>query len=219
MMRAAVGHGTATAPIRAVVDALDRRFRVIGATLLAASLSTYRLGAKSFWHDEGESLFFSSSSPSDFIWLVTTREGNQSLYYLLLRPWLLVANDESGIRLLSALFAIGSVPLIYALVGRIIDRPTGVVASLLLALNGFFIHCAQEARGYSLVLLLTLIAANIFVRVRWDSWRRAGAYGVVAGTALYAHVFAGFVLVAHALFACWRARGRSRAIVGVAVAI
>ena len=79
-------------------------------------------------------------------------------------------------------------------------RATGMraaaLATLLLALHPMLVTQAREMRGYSLYLLLTVIAVERLLAAietdRWSHWLQFGAAGVLA---LYTHYYAGFLLL------------------------
>jgi hypothetical protein len=72
-----------------------------------------------------------------------------ALYYGLLRLWVRLGTDESTVRLLSVLPDLATVPVLYVLENRFGTR-VGLSSALLLAINGYNIQYAQEARSYSL---------------------------------------------------------------------
>jgi mannosyltransferase len=119
-------------------------------------------------------------------------------------------------------FALGTLPFAYALASRLLSPRTGAVAALLLALNGAFYSFAREARSYSLVTFLVVAASFFFIRAL-DRGRSADwlAYVLSAVLAVYAHLFAMSVLIAHLLsLAFWRGRPidrRRTTIAGVAI--
>jgi mannosyltransferase len=169
-------------------------------TALAAVTVFISIGEKSFWLDEGYSYAFAQSSWSQLWDIVSSSQANMGIYYGVLHGWLTSGDGESYVRSLSALFTIGTVPVVFLLGRRLVGPSAGVVAGLLLALNAFSVHYGQEARGYSLVMLLCALASLLFLRamdspaaLRWT------AYAVVMALAVYAHFFAGFVLIAHGL--------------------
>jgi mannosyltransferase len=122
-------------------------------------------------------------------------------YYALLRGWVaLLGESEVALRSLSVVFAVAAVPLTFHVSERLVGRRTAVLATVLLAVNAFFIQYAQEARGYSMVVALVLAATALFVRaVTRPSWPVWGAYVGVTAIAVYTHFFAALVIVAHAL--------------------
>ena len=127
---------------------------------------------------------------------------NMAVYHVLLNGWIsALGSSEATIRMLSVLFAVMTVPALYAVGARLFSRRVGVVAAVLLALNTALYSYAREARSYSLTLLLVLVASYFLVRAAAQPQRRIfwAAYGVTAVLSVYAHFFAALVLVAHAV--------------------
>jgi mannosyltransferase len=121
-----------------------------------------------------------------------------SAYYVLLHFWVrLFGEGEVAIRSLSVVFAVLAVPATFLVGQRLFGRFAGLTAALLLAVNSFFIQFAQEARSYSLVLLLVTLSSYFFV-VELEQPSLASRVGYVATSALafYAHYFAAYVLLA-----------------------
>ena len=74
------------------------------------------------------------------------------------------------------------------------------MAALLLALNAFLVQYAQEARGYALATFLVALACFFYVRgAEGGRARDWVAYAAAMSLAFYAHLFAAFVLLAHAV--------------------
>src|SRR5690348_10859447 len=91
----------------------------------ATALGFYHIGAKTFWFDEGVSAVIARLDCYNFVRILWRREGNMSLYYLLLRGWILLGHSESFLRSLSLIFAVGTVPAIYALGKRLFSTRIG----------------------------------------------------------------------------------------------
>jgi 4-amino-4-deoxy-L-arabinose transferase-like glycosyltransferase len=175
------------------------RILLAAVTLLASLLSFLHIGSDSLWFDEANSIYFAKLPWSGFVRVVTTYEANQGLYYLLLRCWLLLGDSEPVARALSALFAIGTVPILYLASEKLSGPRNGLVAALLLSLNAFFLHYAQEARGYSLLLFCSVLATYLFIRLAEtpSDNRVRCAYILVGALSVYVHFFAALVLLAH----------------------
>lgn len=169
-------------------------------TLVGAALRLHQLSIKSFWIDEGASVSFATMPWRPFLKTLWNYQGNMTLYYFLLRAWIHLGDSEFVVRSLSVLFAVLTIPAIYFLGQRLFDRSTGLIAAALLAVHSFHIHWSQEARGYSLLILLLVLAAYFLVcaleskssRILWI------AFAVTAALSFYAHIFAVFVLAAFA---------------------
>ena len=163
-------------------------------TALAALFGLIALGRRSFWLDESVSVTLARLDPGDLLHVLRTREGNMSLYHLLLAGWMQLGDSEFIARSLSVLAVAAAVPMIYLLARRLVGERAALVAGLLMAVNPMAVHYAQEARGYALCLLLVSVSVYLFVRALEGSGRGAWiAYAVVAALAGYAHFFALFV--------------------------
>jgi 4-amino-4-deoxy-L-arabinose transferase-like glycosyltransferase len=106
------------------------------------------LGKNDLWNDEAASFIFSWVSP------VTQ---NPPFYNILLKGWIsFFGSSEFSLRLPSVIFSSGSLIVLYLFTLRLFDRPTALVALLLCCLSPFQLWYAQEARSYTLILLLGL---------------------------------------------------------------
>jgi uncharacterized membrane protein len=166
-------------------------------TSVTAILSFLFLQSKSFWYDEVISVAIARSDWSSFWYVVSHYEVNMSLYYFLLHLWANLGQSEFFLRSLSVIFSILTIPAIYLLGSRLFDKRVALLSALLMSFNAFFIRYAQEARSYSLLLLLATLSSYLFVSaVRKSSKKVWAAYIIVNALAMYAHVFIIFVILA-----------------------
>lgn len=173
---------------------------LLGVALLGAGiLVRLQLGSKSLWLDEAFSVAMARLPWADFWPALPLMEGNMALYYALLHVWTSVLGFSDGaVRSVSAVAAVASLPFVFLIGRRLFGPVVGGIAALLLGTNAFFIQYAQEARGYALALLLVSAATWLLQRALDEPSRvRWLAYALVAAASFYAHVFTGFVLVAH----------------------
>lgn len=170
-----------------------------GVVVLGVALTLYRIGVKSFWVDEGSSVWVASLDWPRFFQVVTESEANAGLYYFLLHLWMGLGSSEGFLRALSLLFAVGTIPMLYALMMRLFARPmVALAACVVFVVNAYFVHYAQEARGYALAMLLVSTGSYFFVRIVQGGGRGAAlGYALAMSAALYAHFFAFFVILAH----------------------
>ncbi|HWR13187.1 MAG TPA: glycosyltransferase family 39 protein [Terriglobales bacterium] len=169
--------------------------------LLALVWRFLYIGHESLWIDEAASVGIVRLPWIDFFKVLWRREGNMTLYYLLLRPWVFFGSSEAWIRAVSAVFSAGTVPFVYLIGRELRDRRTGLIASLLFALSPFAVEYAQEARGYSLACLLVTAGSWFLLRGLKSSDVRAWKWwGVSMVLAVYAHFFAALVLLVHLLY-------------------
>ena len=140
-------------------------------------------------------------------------------YYAVVHLWLLLTPfgpDEVGLRLLSLVAGVGAVAAFTRAVIRLAGRRTGLVAGLVMAANPFVVAYAGEARGYTLALLATALAALGFARWLDGEPRSLLLYGVAAAAAGLAHWYALLVPAAFAVAALvLRGRRRALPLVGV----
>jgi len=82
---------------------------------LAALFRFLDLSRKSVYLDEALSIFYAHLSWHEFVQVLSTRDANMALYYLLLRGMMPVGDTEFWVRVLSVVTGIAAVPVIYAL--------------------------------------------------------------------------------------------------------
>src|ERR1017187_10485149 len=169
-------------------------------TLLAAGGTALRflfLARKPFWFDEAFSVEVARLSWYDFIRLLWWREANMSLYYVLLRGWLHLGSSPFFIRSLSVLFSLATLPAIFWLGCKLFDRRVGLIAVALMSCNAYHIRYAQEARSYSLFVLLATLSSGFFVAcLREPSRRNRWSYILASILAVYAHFYALLLIAA-----------------------
>ena len=171
------------------------------AVALTVGLGLFRLGSRSLWGDEAFSVALAGQPAGEFWLVVTESQANMSLYYVLLKGWTAFGQDETSVRALSLAAAVLAVLVLFVAAERLFGRRVAVLASLLLAVNPFFLRYAQEARAYSLVLLLATAATAVFLALEEHPHGAPAeaAYVVIGALAMYAHFFAIFVLGSHLL--------------------
>jgi len=172
-------------------------------TLFGAFLCLLHLGQKSYWWDEIATIRFARMNPGDFLQSLWRFEANMSFYYLLVRGWIRFGDSETWLRLLSAIFAIATIPAIYAAGRAVSGRVTGLLAALLLSVNAAHVAYAQEARGYSLLILLCTLSLLFFFQSGDAGTGNAVGYVIVSALAVYAHFFAVFFLFAQWVSLLW----------------
>jgi uncharacterized membrane protein len=169
---------------------------------IGAALRVYKLDGDSLWLDEASSVAFSHESLSGII-EITGKDVHPPLYYFALHYWMkLFGDSEAATRLLSALFGILALPVIYKLAALMFDRSTGLLAAGLLALSRFHLEFSQEARMYSLLCLLCLLSVYYFLKLLEGKKSRLALAGYIVATALmmYTHVYSFFILAAENLY-------------------
>ena len=143
---------------------------VIIITLIGGILRVFLLANKGLWLDETLSIWVSNHSVVDMLQWIAKIDQHPPLYYLLLHYWIaLTGNTPYDVRLLSALFGAGTIPIIYLIGKRISGVVMGLAAAVLLALSPFNIRYAQETRMYTLLAFNAAVAIYALVRLLTDS--------------------------------------------------
>ena len=172
--------------------------------IVLTGLSVYQLGQYSFWRDEIASVVFATAPFGELTRVLDrTREvaglANMASYYLLLHFWMPVVGDgESQVRLLSVIFGVATVVPVHLVARRIAGWWAAVAATMIFALSPTVVEWNQQARGYSLAMLvgagLTLLL--VLAVERRNAWLWL-AYGLLASFGIYVHFFLGLVIAAH----------------------
>ncbi|HWC10479.1 MAG TPA: glycosyltransferase family 39 protein [Acidimicrobiales bacterium] len=137
-------------------------------------------------------------------------------YYAVAHVWLLVTGlspDEWGLRLLSVVAAVAAVAVLTRAVGRLAGTGVAVAAGLVAATNPFVVQYAAEARGYSIALLGTALAALGLARWLDGRPRSLLLYGAGVAAAGLAHWFAVPVAAGFAVAAAVLRGRRARPVV------
>ncbi len=171
--------------------------------LVGLTLRIYGLGSESLWWDEVYAIStMARPGPLEIIRLSST-DNNPPLFYLILHYWMLFTGDSAfSVRLPSAIAGALAVPVMYGIGRLLFDRGAGLLAALILALSAYNVRYVQEARGYSLMVLLTLLSFYFFVKLVKDGSSRYTSVGYVVCTALliYAHFYGVFFVAAQIIF-------------------
>lgn len=133
---------------------------------LALALRVFRIGRQSLWYDEAFSLTV-ARWPIDQMKerILAGSADHPPLYYYLLHLWMaLIGFGDVQARLLSAVLGMLMVLALYVLGSYLFDRQTGLIAALLATFSQIAILYSQEARSYSLLMLLAVVIAYLFIR-------------------------------------------------------
>ena len=165
-------------------------------TLAGAVLRFWQLGRQSFWYDEVVTAGLMRSSFGTMLHGVHTGESSPFLYYVLAWCWSkVVGTSEVGLRSFSALVGTAAIPVTYCAGRALVARRAGVLAAALVAFSPFLIWYSQEARVYSLFVLVGSLSLWAFAEAWASPTRRTLIYWAVASAlALWTHYFAFFLV-------------------------
>lgn len=142
-------------------------------TLIGFGLRFYNIGVQTVWLDEAFSIWLAQQPLVDmWAWLIKIDQ-HPPLYYSLLHLWIWLFGDGQGAaRALSALCGGLAIPLCYRASRYLVNRPTALLAALLLALSPFHIRYAQEVRMYALLTLTAAATLYLLMVVLFDEGAR-----------------------------------------------
>ena len=161
--------------------------------------------------DETLALFVGRDSIPGVIEHVTRDRGGAPLHFLF--AWA-VAHLGFGLgtmRIVSASFAVASLPLVAILGRRIADRRSALIATALVAGSWVFLFHGVYARMYSLFLFLSVLSFLLLLRAldrrAWSAWCLWGAAILLS---VAAHPYGALVLAAQAAFVVLARRDQLR---------
>ena len=132
--------------------------------LLGAVLRLYQLGTESIWWDEAWTIY-AVSQPFASMLSIVARDVHPPLYFVILYPVVhLFGTSEAVMRLPAAIFGIMTIPLIYVVGTYFFSQREGLISAFLLSISVHHIYYSQEARMYTLVVLLSLLSVYFFYR-------------------------------------------------------
>jgi mannosyltransferase len=176
-------------------------FALLIIVLIGLFLRVYHLGTQSIWTDEAFSVALAKMTLPQMV-QATAADVHPPLYYFLLHHWTIVfGTSASAVRLLSVLFGVLAIPMIYVVGRQLFNKEVGLVAALILALSSFNIYYSQETRMYSLMVLLALLSTYFFWRFLQQS-DLVSSVGYVLSTTLlvYTHNYGWFVVIAQNIY-------------------
>ncbi len=198
---------------------------ILAVLLLGTGLGLYQLAADSLWLDE--------IMGAQFVQEPSLRAALGNLMGFADRPVHIaiiyyiraLGSNEFWLRLPSVIFGVLSLAVTYKVGQVLFNKGVGLVAATLLALSPFHLSYCQEARSYSLFMLLSILSLFCLLRAwrahRWHWW---AGFTVVSILNTYTHYFSFFVLAAEftvsgllwlaEVIACQSGPGRRRTTLG-----
>jgi mannosyltransferase len=178
---------------------------------LGFGLRLYRLDAQSFWYDEAYSASVAGGAPAQ-IMFNRFHDVHPPLYHLVLHLWQMIDHSDFTLRLLSAMLGTAGIAALYALGKATFDQKVGLTAAAITCLAPYTVFYGQEARMYSLLLLLSSMLLLSYKRMldtgstRW--WL---AYTACVALSLYVQYISALLLLGlHLHFFVSQRRDRRR---------
>jgi mannosyltransferase len=170
--------------------------------LLGLVLRLSHLGS-GLWYDEIQTLVEFARLPLGRLLTEYPNTNHHPLYSLLASVSIGVLGESgAALRLPAALMGTASLWAFYRFAIMTTSRREALLGTLLLTLSYHHVWFSQNARGYSGLLLLTLLGTAAFLRLLRDpraGWPAAAWYGGCMALAAYIHPTAVAVPAAHAI--------------------
>ncbi len=184
----------------------------LGMVLAAgAAIRFSTLGLQSYQHDEViTAMRVLDGSFGHMLHEVKVSESNPPLYYVLAWGWTRAFGlGEVELRFLSALFGVLAVGVGYLLGRELASRRVGLALAALMAFNPMLIWYSQEARSYSLLVLLCALSLWFFVRaLKWGRGSDLAWWALASALALCSHYFTFFAVGIEAIWLAIALRSR-----------
>jgi hypothetical protein len=186
-----------------------------GVACATAGVAAFLLAQLHAWpphEDETLALFIAQQPFGDMLDTVLGERGGAPLHFLLVHVMTWISPSLTGLRLLSVVFAVASIPVIALLVARLIDRRASLIATVLVAASWVTLFHGIYGRMYSLFLFTSALSFLAFLRAAADNRRLSWTLWALAMLATVAtHQYGAFVLaiqIAYLLIARWRGQAR-----------
>lgn len=196
----------------AIMDKKTVNIILIAILILGSFLRVYGIGSESFWIDEAATMYTTRQAPSQAIRDIytTTRAapeffetgGTPPLYYVLANYWTkLIGLSEAKLRLLSVLFGTVSIYVIFLIGNLVFDYRAGLLSAFILSINYAHINYSQEARTYSLMVLLSSLSIYFLIKaLKENKIQHWSGYVLSSVSLIYTHYFGFLLLITEYLF-------------------
>lgn len=191
------------------------RWVLVGIVLLGTGLILHDLGHDSLWVDEVAQIEVSSGSVGRILKDVMEVRGQPPFYWVALHFFMPFGGSEFAVRMLSAMFGVVNIVLVYKLGQALFGHREGIVAAFLMALSPLHLSHAQDARMYTAMVCFSTLSLYWLYRAMREN--EPGQWLAYAGSSivnLWNHAYAAFVFGAEVVFAgvwlAWELLGKAR---------
>ncbi len=189
---------------RAPARDISPRTFVVGVAACMVGVGAFLLLRLHAWpphEDETLALFVGRSSFGGLFQTVLDQRGGAPLHYVLAWAVAHTGGGLTGLRLVSAFFAVASLPTLAALSARLTDRATALVATVLASGSWLLLFHGIYGRMYSMFLFTSALSYLALLRALERGGRRAWALWALAGLVVCAtHPYGVLVLGSQALY-------------------
>lgn len=151
--------------------------------------------------DEAQSLWQTSHSLAGTL-KVIAQDVHVPLYHIILHYWQIIFGQSiETARMLSLLFFLATVPIVYLLARQILSINWSLFVVILFSFSPFMNWYGNEARMYTLLVFITSLSQLFFMKIIESKGRRGWlGYGLAASIGVYTHYFFLFSLITQGLY-------------------
>jgi mannosyltransferase len=159
------------------------------------------IGSESYWLDETISVRWAQANLKTSLDMVVN-DVHPPMYMLTLWVWVrFFGITPIATRILSTIFSLVSIFMIYLLGKKLFSEKIGLIASAILAFSAIDIYYSQETRAYSFFVLFTLFSFYYFIStLEKISLKNSILYFFSTLILMYTHVFSLLILLTQNIF-------------------
>lgn len=163
---------------------------IILLTIVGLILRLYRIDANSIWLDEAVTYHISLQSIPNIWNSIGTGEPNPPLFYWAEHFILNLGHSELILRLIPAISGTLTIPLLFFVGRLLLNQYAGVIAAALLTVSPFHILHSQDARVFSLLLLVACVALVFYLKGMFSGSLRSWIlFGIFSAIAFWLHFY------------------------------
>ena len=183
---------------------------VAAITAGAALLRFTTLDFQSIWYDEAVTFSLVEQPLGAMVRALPSTETAPPLYYVVAWVWVrLFGSSDFALRSLSAVAGTLTVPVIYAAGRVLVSHRAGLIAGTLAMCSPLLVWYSQEARAYSLLVLLSSLSLFAFtVAWRAPTAKHMGWWAAASCLAVATYYYAAFLALAEGVLLLRRHRHR-----------
>jgi len=176
-------------------------FVLLPSLVIYLSLTLRNITTSSIWFDEGFGINLIKFNFFD-IAKYTAYDVHPPLYYWTLKIWtFFFGTTELAVRSMSTFFGALALVLIYLMVKDLFNKKAATLALLFSSVSPMLIRYGEEARMYTMVLCVVILATWIFsYAMRTNGKKYWTAYGVLIALGMWIHYFTAIIWIAHWIY-------------------
>lgn len=152
------------------------------------------------WADEASTMYTTKNGLLYALERTLPDEKQAPLYFWLMSVWRYADHSLFFARSFSIICSLAAIWFFFVLAKRFWSGKVSLALTAFFALHPFLFWASNEARGYAMAILLTVLLLSFFRAAYWNedqtsSKRDRLIYGVIAVVALYSNYYLGFFLV------------------------